>query len=150
MGVTEQSTRESAITELESALVTGRRIWPQEVRQLVRILRMCAEPSRKIDLDAEIKRQESVMRETIESKDKDPTDCLRYRTAQAIKVYLLGVYAMQLGSELSGAWIIGPDGDEVCSVCWRPRRIAELGAECAGCGATMKTGGDINAKAKDR
>lgn len=100
-------------------------------------LSITAHCGRVLDVDAEIERQEAVMRETYESKESNPNDFLRYSTARAIKVYLLDVYARQQGTVLRGVWIARGEGEEICSVCWLPRRISELSGKCVGCGATM-------------
>lgn len=90
-----------------------------------------------IDLDKFVEEQEAIMRKNEEKKEKDPERFLKYAMARAMKVYKLKIFAEQADVQLVGKWI-RRNGQEVCSVCWLPRKTCELNGECVGCGARME------------
>lgn len=95
-----------------------------------------------LNLDVIISEEDKIMRENFDKKDKDPNAFLNFATAQNIKILLLKKYAEQENNELHGHWETNKNGEEVCSICWIPRKKCEFNGKCVICGAKMEGGHD--------
>ena len=93
---------------------------------------------RTLNLDAIVSEQEEIMRRTYSTKEKDPDAYRQFVTARMVKVYLLKKFARQENNVFCGHWVTNENGEEVCGVCWMPRKASELDGHCIMCGAEMR------------
>ena len=85
-----------------------------------------------------ISEQNEIMKKNYDGKEKDPEMFMKFAMARCIKTYLLKKYAEQKNDVMHGHWIIDKNCEEICSVCWTPRKASELNGECVMCGARME------------
>ena len=91
-----------------------------------------------LDIDAVISLEDGIMKEHFDNKEKDPNAFRPFATALALKIFLLKTYANQNHDVLRGEWVTNKDGEEICSVCWTPKKASELHGKCVYCGAEMR------------
>jgi len=101
-----------------------------------------AEPERKkgkwLNLDDVISEQNEIMKRSYSTKEKDPDAYRQFVTARMVIVYLLKKFAEQENDVFRGHWVTNENGEEICDVCWMPRKASELDGKCIMCGADMR------------